>query len=123
MKPTILTILALFIVLSAGAQKKLNGLNASDHDSVSIGIHDTSIKKDSLFITNAYYTLKIDTQKVWFKELAITGDTITEHWQKGFRLIIPSYISFDGLYVPAEYLYADRKTKVTNYVIFSIERK
>jgi len=89
------------------------------------------------------YTLKWDTSKVWFKEvsfqsdgghLELIRDTIAiridsipvERWTKGYivkPIIDGMYESWGQEYPQTEYLYFDRKTKVTNMVIYSIERK
>lgn len=83
-----------------------------------------------------------DTIPVYFKELIIKDD-ITEHWVSGFviwktyRKINTASTLLGGYYSEPDYikveftptitdnhmfLYSDRRTKVTNKVIFSIKR-
>lgn len=78
-----------------------------------------------------------DTTKCWLKELEVRqcrclgiGDTIIEHWQQGFQVtervspiqIESAFYRGGTISKPVCYLYSDRKTKVTNQVIYSIAR-
>jgi hypothetical protein len=87
---------------------------------------------------------KLDTVACWFKEVIIsitTGTsrikivngkwysdfmadtTIRERWQHGYKVGLPyPIITFNGERIEDTYLYSDRKTKVTNRVIYSFER-
>lgn len=80
--------------------------------------------------------IKRDTQSVWFKESVIQlcrclgkGDTVIEHWRHGWIVInTMSNYYWDGdrrhnVKEDGDYLYSDRKTKVTNHILYSITSK
>jgi hypothetical protein len=119
-KPTLTLILALLIVTSVRAQ---NIFGPHTH---------TVIKTAQLFFeADTPKVIKRDTIRCYFKELEVNHDTITEHWRHGYQVIdtMGSY-HYTGVWETMEhdtqlecYLYPDRKTKVTNQVIYSISSK
>lgn len=66
-------------------------------------------------LTMPYTAIKIDTVACWFKEFTIVNDKPFENWIKGYTIS-------NNRSVFVEYLYADRKTRVTNPVIYSITK-
>lgn len=122
MKPILLTAIAIILLAQAGTGQGI-----------------------TLYATP---TVKYDTVKCWFKELVVgkfsnadngfikcnesdPGATIFETWYKGYQVLQEHSPTETTLAIYSQtplnthvcYLYSDRKTKVTNQVIFSIERK
>lgn len=132
MKRTLLTLTAIALTLSAMAQTNPRKKVIQNHQ---------TITKDSVVYLP-------DTIACYFKELIVSSDTVIEKWQKGYvvwqtwsegnysaysvgsgvwtlmgsatKLREDQYIFTNSM--PGIFLYADRKTKVTNPVIFTIKR-
>jgi uncharacterized protein YhfF len=121
---TILTILLAFTVSAGMAQSKT--------DTVLFDKYSTTVASSS---KEPHKVIKLDTERCWFKELDIrlcrclgAGDTIIEHWRHGYQVIETlnsvhwvSDTQFINDTELAFYLYSDRKTKVTNKIIYSFK--
>lgn len=81
-------------------------------------------------VTTPYLAIKIDTVSCWFKDIIISkapmdtaitnghlnlNNAVLELWQHGYSIS-------NNRSIRVEYLYADRKTRVTNTVIYSITK-
>jgi hypothetical protein len=115
---TILTICLIFLYSIGMAQKSY-----------------TIILTGNITCSNTSIAPLLDTIPCWFKEIIINhGDmdtigtngynnlnnAVQEFWQHGYKVCGNHSVYFNSPNYVFYYLYADRKTKVTNHVIYSI---